>query len=387
MKKKLGLAVGLALCFLLAFLVAMPRGESEEAVPTPVTPTPEETKEVEVPSSHVREAMYYTTQLGNYVQCQLCPNRCVIKEGQRGICEVRENRGGKLYTLVYGNPVAVHIDPIEKKPFNHFLPATSALSLATAGCNLDCAYCQNWTISQARPEEVTSYDLPPEKVVELALEKGCESIAYTYTEPVIFYEYMLETSKLARAKGIRNVVITNGFINPEPLRELCQYVDAIRVDLKGFTEDFYHEVSQGELRPVLETLKIIQEEGVHLEIINLVVPTLNDGEEEIRQMCQWILENLGPDVPLHFTRFTPMYRLQNLPPTPVETLERAREIAIEEGLHYVYIGNVPGHPGENTYCPKCGKLLIKRMGFYVVENHIVDGKCEYCGEPIPGVWE
>ena len=382
MGKKLGLAVGLALCFLLALLVAMPRrGGSKEAVPTPITPTPEETKE------HVREAMYYTTQLGNYVQCQLCPNRCVIKEGQRGTCEVRENRGGKLYTLVYGNPVAVHIDPIEKKPFYHFLPASDSFSLATAGCNLDCAYCQNWTISQVRPEEVESYDLPPEEAVALALEKGCKSIAYTYTEPTVFYEYMLETSKLARAKGIKNVVVTNGFINPEPLRELCKYVDAIRVDLKGFTEDFYHQVCQGELAPVLQTLKIIQEEGVHLEIINLVVPTLNDDEEEIRQMCQWILENLGPDVPVHFTRFQPMYRLQNLPPTPVETLERAREIALEVGLHYVYIGNVPGHPAENTYCPKCGKLLIKRMGFYVEENHIVDGKCEYCGNPIPGVWE
>ncbi len=385
MKKRLGLAVGLALCFL---LLACQAGESEKATPTPpITPAPEETKELEVPSSHVREAMYYTTQSGNYVQCQLCPRRCVIPEGQRGLCEVRENRGGKLYTLVYGNPVAVHIDPIEKKPFNHFLPATSALSLATVGCNLDCAYCQNWTISQARPEEVASYDLPPEAVVELALEKGCESIAYTYTEPTVFYEYMLDTAKLARAKGIKNVVITAGFINPEPLRELCHAVDAIRVDLKGFNQDFYRKVVQGELGPVLETLKIIQEEGIHLEIINLVVPTLNDDEEEIRQMCRWILENLGPDVPLHFTRFYPMYRLKNLPPTPVETLERAREIALEEGLHYVYIGNVPGHPAGNTYCPKCGKLLIKRMGFYVVENHIVDGKCEYCGEPIPGVWE
>ncbi|MEA3459738.1 MAG: AmmeMemoRadiSam system radical SAM enzyme [Chloroflexota bacterium] len=361
--------------------------------PTSAPPTPEEKgteaapEEAEVPSAYVHEAMWYTPLSDNRVQCQLCPNRCLSQEGQRGICEVRENRGGKLYTLVYGNPCAVHIDPIEKKPFNHFLPATIALSLATVGCNFDCAYCQNWQISQARPEEVKGYDLPPEKVVETALEKDCQSIAYTYTEPTIFYEYMLDTAKLARAKGLRNVIITNGFINPEPLRELCQYVDGIRVDLKAFDEEFYIKVSQGRLEPVLETLKIIQEEGVHLEIINLVVPTLNDDPEEIRQMCQWIKENLGLDVPLHFSRFLPMYKLQSLPPTPIETLETAHKIALEEGLHYVYIGNVPGHPAENTYCSKCGELLIKRRGFYVLENHIIDGKCEYCGEPIPGVWE
>ncbi len=363
------------------------------STPTSTPPKPEakgmgvEPEEASTPPLPAREAMWYTPLTDNKVQCELCPRRCIALDGQRGYCEVRENRGGKLYTLVYGNPCAVHIDPIEKKPFNHFLPATTALSIATVGCNLECAYCQNWHISQARPEEVQSYDLPPEEVVKIALEKECESIAYTYTEPTIFYEYMFDTAKLARSKGIRNVIVTAGFINLEPLRELCKFIDAIRVDLKGFTQDFYMNVCNGALGPVLKTLKTIQEEGVWLEIINLVVPTLNDDPKDIKRMCQWIKGNLGFDVPLHFTRFYPMYKLKSLPPTPIETLEKAREIALNEGLHYVYIGNVPGHPAEDTYCPKCGKLLIDRAGFFVTENHIVDGKCEYCGEPIPGVWK
>jgi pyruvate formate lyase activating enzyme len=365
-----------------------------------------------VSSPHVREAMYYTgveegldctachgatepsrvlychtSHAGDHVKCQLCPRECIISEGHRGECRVRENRGGKLYSMVYGNPCAVHVDPIEKKPFNHFLPTTLAFSIATAGCNLHCLYCQNWQISQVPPEETDNVDLPPEKVVEWALKTDCRSIAYTYSEPTVFYEYMLDSARLARPAGVRNVVITNGYLNPAPLRELCRAVDALRIDFKGFNEEFYQEVCSGTLSPVLEAMKTIYEEGVHLEIPILVVPTLNDDEDEIREMCRWIMDNLGPDVPVHFNRFTPMYKLQNLPSTPVETLERAREIGTEEGINYIYIGNVPGHLANNTYCAHCGKLIIGRRGFYVTAYHLVEGKCEYCGSPIPGVWE
>ena len=330
---------------------------------------------------------YLPPDRGKLVKCQLCPNRCIISEGNRGNCGVRENRGGKLYTLVYGNPCAVHADPIEKKPFFHFLPGTFAFSIATAGCNLHCLYCQNWSFSQALPEETENQDLPPEKVVAEAERYHCASIAYTYTEPTIFYEYMSETAKLAKDLGIRNTVVSAGYINPSPLRELCQVVDAIKIDFKAFSESFYEEVCGATLAPVLETLKIIREEGVHLEIVNLVVPTLNDDEGDLRGLVRWIVDNLGPDVPTHFTRFFPQYKLTELPPTPVETLERARAIALEEGINYAYLGNVSGHPEENTYCSRCGKVIIGRTGFAVMEDHILDGKCKYCGNPIPGVWE
>ncbi|MGQ9625359.1 MAG: AmmeMemoRadiSam system radical SAM enzyme [Anaerolineae bacterium] len=323
---------------------------------------------------------------GQYVRCRLCPKGCIISEGKRGDCGVRENRGGKLYTMVFGNPCSLNNDPIEKKPFYHFLPGTLAFSLATAGCNLHCQYCQNWTISQRRPEEVEAIDLPPEKLVAAALKYGSASIAYTYSEPTIFYEYMITIAQLARKVGLKNVVISAGYINPAPLRELCRTVDAIKIDLKGFNEEFYRKVCDAERDGVLRTIKIIHEEGVHLEIVNLVVPTLNDDPEEMRQLSRWVVDNVGPDVPTHFSRFYPQYKLKNLPPTPVESLERAREIAMEEGIRYAYVGNVPGHPGDNTYCHNCGKMLIKRMGFDILEYHIVDGKCEYCGQPLPGVW-
>ncbi|MFQ6059350.1 MAG: AmmeMemoRadiSam system radical SAM enzyme, partial [Anaerolineae bacterium] len=366
-------------------------------------------------SPHVREAMYYAgieenlrcqschtgvqeparvlychrteSHTGSHVKCQLCPKGCVISEGHRGDCRVRENRGGKLHTMVYGNPCAVHIDPIEKKPFFHFNPGTPAFSIATAGCNLHCLYCQNWTISQVPPEETDNYDLPPEDVVALALDKGCPSIAYTYAEPTVFYEYMLTTARLGRAKGVRSVVISAGYMNPGPLRDLCRAVDAIKIDLKGFNKEFYKKVCFATLEPVLESIKTVHEEGVHLEIVNLVVPTLNDDPDELRDMARWIMDNVGPDVPLHFSRFYPQYKLKNLPPTPVESLERAREVALDAGIHYVYIGNVPGHPGNQTYCARCGKIIIRRLGFAVMEYHIADGQCEFCGQPIPGVWE
>jgi pyruvate formate lyase activating enzyme len=292
---------------------------------------------------------------------------------------------------VYGNPCAVHLDPIEKKPFYHFLPTIPAFSIATAGCNLRCLYCQNWEISQFPPEETQNVDLPPEKVVQSALQTTSQTkitpvIAYTYSEPIAFYEYMLATSKLARERGLRNAVVSAGFINPEPLRELCKVVDAIKIDLKGYDENFYREVCQAELAPVLETIRIIQESGVHLEIVNLVVPTLNDSLEQLRELARWLASSINPDVPLHFNRFMPQYKLLNLPSTPVETLVQARQIAQEEGMHFVYIGNVPGNPGDNTYCPSCNKALIVRQGFSVLEYHLSGDKCDYCGELIPGVW-
>lgn len=290
------------------------------------------------------------------------------------------------------------MDPIEKKPFFHFLPQSKAFSIATAGCNLRCKFCQNWNIAQRPPEETQNYCLPPKDVVKLAKERNCDSIAYTYSEPVVFFEYMLETAKLAKEAGIKNVMHSAGYINEEPLRELCKYIDAANIDLKGFTEEYYQEVIGAgigaHLKPVLEALKIIKEEGIHLEITNLIVPTKNDNPKDIRKMCKWIRENLGPEVPLHFSRFWPQYQLRNLPPTPVKTLEMARRIAKEEGLKYVYIGNVPGHEGENTYCPRCNRLLIQRVGFHVLKNNIsytftggqAAGRCKFCGEKISGVW-
>ncbi len=322
---------------------------------------------------------------GTYVQCNLCPKRCIIADGERGDCLVRENRGGRLYSMVYGNPCSVHVDPIEKKPFYHFLPTIPAFSLATAGCNLHCLYCQNWSISQVPPEQTQNMDLPPEKVVYFAGHYKAPVVAYTYSEPVIFYEYMLETARLARQAGLRNVVISAGFINPEPLRELCKAVDAIKIDLKGYDEDFYRDVCDAELGPVLEAISIIYESGTHLEIVNLVVPTLNDSLEQLRTLAHWVARDLSPDIPLHFSRFHPQYKLTNLPPTPVERLERAREVAMEEGVRFVYIGNVPGHPANNTYCPACGEAVIVRQGFAVTEYHLQGGICT-CGKPIPGVW-
>lgn len=328
----------------------------------------------------------HTPHTGDYVRCDLCPHRCIVADGERGHCRVRENRGGRLYSVVYGNPCAVHVDPIEKKPFYHFLPAAAAFSLATAGCNLRCLYCQNWTISQVPPEETENADLSPEQVVRAALTYKAPVIAYTYSEPIIFYEYMLATARLAREAGLRSVVISAGFIEPEPLRELCQMVDAIKIDLKGYDEEFYRKVCSAELGPVLEAIRAIHKAGVHLEIVNLVVPTLNDGLDQLRALARWLAQDISPDVPLHFSRFQPQYKLTNLPPTPVETLEAARKAAMEEGMRFVYVGNVPGHPGDNTYCPACGKPIIVREGFSVTEYHLRGGACAFCGASIPGVW-
>ncbi len=336
----------------------------------------------------IREAMFYKKLPDGSVRCELCPRRCIIPEGERGYCQVRFNKGGVLYTMTYGNPAAVHIDPIEKKPFFHFLPGSKALSIATAGCNLRCNFCQNWQLSQTTPEYTRNYDLPPDSVVAIAKRTGCEVIAYTYSEPTIFYEYMYETAKLAHKAGIKNVMLTCGYIEPEPLRELAKYLDAIDIDLKGFSDDVYRYIGKGRLKYVLRTAKVAKEAGLWIEITYLVIPTLSDSEEQIRRMARWVVENLGDTVPVHFLRFHPHYKLTNLPPTPVSTLERAIQIAKEEGLKFVYIGNVPGHPAENTYCPRSGKVAIRRRGFFLIENKVdKNGYVKECGERLPGVWK
>jgi len=332
------------------------------------------------------EARYYKKLSHREVECHLCPRFCKLGDKERGYCGVRENRGGTYYTLVYGKACAVHVDPIEKKPLFHFLPKTMALSIATAGCNVNCKFCQNWEISQVRPEQITHIDLPPESVVKTAQKNNCPSIAYTYSEPMIFFEYMYDTSLEARKKGIKNVVITGAHVNPEPFKDLLEVVDGVKIDLKAFNQAFYTNYVRGELQPVLDAIIAASQSQVWLEIVYLVIPTLNDKTSEIREMCRWIMKEIGPEVPLHFSRFYPSYLMKNLPPTPISTLEKLRNTALEEGLHYVYIGNIPAHEAENTYCPNCGKIIVKRMGYLIEQINIEKGRCVFCGHKIPGFW-
>lgn len=320
------------------------------------------------------------------VQCLLCPKECKLYNGQRGDCRVRIHLDGKLQTLVYSRPCAVHVDPIEKKPVYHMLPASQAFSIATAGCNLHCKFCQNWEISQKDAEETTNYYMPPKDVVSNALTSGAKSIAYTYSEPNIYYEYVLDTAKLAKKAGLKNVVISAGYINPEPLKELSEFLDVYKVDLKAFNNKFYQEICLATLQPVLETLKNLKKWGVWTEIVNLIIPTLNDNFVEIRKMCKWIKSELGCDVPIHFSQFYPQYKLKNLPPTPLETLIQARKIAVEEGLNYVYLGNIPQGEGNNTYCPNCKSLLVERIGYFVRQVQINGGLCNFCKFKIAGIW-
>jgi len=332
------------------------------------------------------EARFYEKLPGKNVRCQLCPRGCVVADHERGHCRIRENRGGTYYSLVHSRVSAAHVDPIEKKPFFHFHPGIVAFSLATVGCNVTCKFCQNWEISQARPEDLPARYMPPADVAALAKQNQCPAVAFTYSEPTVWNEFVTDAADAARAQGLKAVVVSNGFIQQEPLKRLCRHVDAIKIDMKAFSEKYYREVVGGELQPILNTLVTTRKEAKWMEIVHLVVPTLNDGDAEFRDLARWIKANLGTDVPIHFTRFHPLYLLKNLPPTPVETLERAKAIADAEGLQYVYIGNVPGHPAENTYCPKCRHLLIERAGFTVTQNHVRKGKCEYCQRAIPGIW-
>ena len=330
---------------------------------------------------------YFTPLSDGRIQCQLCPRLCQVEKGKRGYCRVRENVDGQYYSLVYGNPCAVHVDPIEKKPFFHVLPSTISFSLATAGCNLNCKFCQNWEISQARPDDTLNYNLPPNEVVERAKRYQCQSIASTYVEPTIFIEYMLEIGQLAREQKILKVIHSNGYINTNPLQDLCKVLNAACIDLKGFTDDYYRDLTEGSLSPVLATLKQLRDSKIHTEIVNLIVPGKNDDMKQIRSMCRWISAELGPDVPLHFTRFTPLYKLKSLQPTPVATLEQAWKTALDEGLHYVYLGNVPGHEAEHTNCPKCKTRLIERTGYKVRTMQLEDGRCGKCAQAIPGIWK
>ncbi|HTS30840.1 MAG TPA: AmmeMemoRadiSam system radical SAM enzyme [Bryobacteraceae bacterium] len=332
------------------------------------------------------EARFYEKLPYKKIKCKLCPRECVIDDRERGYCGVRENRGGAYYSLVHSRVCAAHVDPVEKKPLFHFLPGTMAFSVATAGCNVNCKMCQNWDISQVRPEQVSSTFLPPKTLAGLARQNQCPSIAYTYSEPIVFYEYVLDSAEAGRAEGVKSVVISGGYIQEQPLQELCRRVDAIKIDLKAFSEKFYKEVVNGELKPVLNSLLTLRKQGVWNEIVYLVIPTLNDSDAEFRSLAGWVKSELGPDVPLHFSRFHPEYLLKNLPPTPLATLERAKAICDAEGLHYVYLGNVPGHPAENTWCPKCRRVVVERAGFTVRALHLDGGKCQFCHQTIPGIW-
>ncbi len=332
------------------------------------------------------EARFYEKQPNKKIKCQLCPRACTVGDRERGYCGVRENHGGTYYSLVHSRVCAAHIDPIEKKPLFHYLPGTLALSLATAGCNVNCKFCQNWDISQVRPEQVPADYAPPKLVAELAKQRDCPTIAYTYSEPVVFSEYLMDAADAGHAAGVRSVVVSNGYMQEEALKTAYGKMDAVKIDLKAFTESYYKDVVMGELKPVLDSLVTLRKMGRWTEIVYLVVPTLNDGDAEFRGLARWIKTNLGTDVPVHFTQFHPEYLLKNLPITPVPTLERAKAIADAEGLHYVYIGNVPGHPAENTYCPMCHHIVVERAGLTVKQILIRKGACSFCQQTIPGVW-
>lgn len=337
-------------------------------------------------ASHRFEARWYEKIPDKRVKCKLCPRECLVDDRERGYCGVRENWDGIYYTLVHSNPCTYHVDPIEKKPLFHFLPGTAAFSLATVGCNVDCQFCQNWQISQIRPEQADNMELSPKQVAQLARDSSTPSIAYTYTEPVVFAEYMYDSAVEGNKLGIKSVMISNGYIQEASMRECAKVLSAVKIDLKAFSEKYYQEIVSGELKPVLNTLVLLRKLNLWTEIVYLVLPTLNDSDREFRDLARWLKTELGTDVPIHFTRFHPQYKMQNLPPTPVKTLERAREISLSEGLHFVYVGNVPGHDAEHTYCPKCSKILIQRKGFWILENRINNGKCPDCNTNIPGIW-
>lgn len=336
----------------------------------------------------MREAAFYQVLPDNRVLCYLCAQKCKISEDRVGICGVRINQAGKLYTLVYGLAVAANIDPIEKKSFFHMLPGSRSMSIATAGCNFRCQYCQNWEISQiskGEHKQISGEELSPERVVQLAKRYNCKTISYTYTEPTIFYEYALETAKLAKQEGIYNIFVTNGYITEEPLREIKPYLAACNVDLKSFDDKKYRRIMGAVLQPVLDSLKLMKELGIWVEVTTLLIPTVNDSLEELKDIANFV-KSLGPETPWHVTAFHPDYKMLNLPATPSETLKKARKIGLEAGLRYVYSGNIPGLEGENTYCYNCGKLLLKRVGFQVLENQIENGACPYCKKQIDGIW-
>jgi pyruvate formate lyase activating enzyme len=334
----------------------------------------------------LHEGRWWETDPDGRVHCYLCPRHCHIRDGQSGFCFIRVNQHGKLYSLGYASPAALQIDPIEKKPLNHFLPGTRIFSMGTAGCNMGCFFCQNWDISKSHHDQVHSKHLLPEQVPLLAKEYGCHSIAFTYNEPTIWGEYVIDICHAAKPHGLKTVMVTNGYITREAFHDIYDHIDAANVDLKAFTENFYGKITLTHLQPVLDTLLWLKRETqVWFEITNLMIPTLNDDPAETRKLADWILTNLGPDVPLHFTAFHPDFKLQDKPPTPPATLHRSRRIALEAGLHYVYEGNIFSE-AANTYCPSCTELLIRRSWHDVLKNKLREGNCPHCHTPIPGVW-
>jgi len=379
--KSMGIGVSALLCPSLGYCSWSEKGDRNKSVKGHIFKN-------DAPSKPWRwsiEGFHYASD-GTNVQCQVCPNRCYLSPGDRSICRSKVNIKGKLYSLTYGNPCSVHIDPIEKKPLNHFYPGTDIFSIATTGCNFRCLNCQNWEISQRKPEEVRHGELFPKDVVRTAKGKGAPSIAYTYSEGITYYEYMYDTARLAREAGIKNVLVSNGYINREPLLKLTQYLDGANINLKSFDNRIYRCLNGGTLKPVLNTFKTLHSEGVWFEMTTLVVPTYVDNPDMIKRMCGWILEELGPNYPLHLLRFFPRYKLTRLPPTPIKTLEEFRDLALKEGIRYVYLGNVPGNEGCNTICHNCGKVLIGRRGYLLRQVNIVKGRCKFCRATIPGRW-
>ena len=321
------------------------------------------------------------------VRCELCPKSCLIAPGQSGECRIRVNLDGRLSAVTYGYPCSVHVDPVEKKPIFHFLPGTTTFSLATVGCNLHCKNCQNWEISQQNPEDVPAHALSPAEVAAGARHYGCLSVSCTYTDPVVYYEYALDCCRTARENGLKTVLVTAAYIQPDPWRSLLGLVDGVRIDLKALSDPFYREVCDATLQPVLDALVVARDLVPVLEVVHLIIPTLNDSEEALTALCRWIASNLGRDIPLHFSRFFPNYRMKNLPPTSLETLRRARQIAVAEGLRYVYWGNVMEEDTANTTCPGCARALVERKGYSVLANRIQDGCCPFCKTRIYGLWE
>jgi len=334
----------------------------------------------------MKEAMLYEKLSDNRVRCNLCAHRCIIDDGKRGICWVRENRGGTLYTLVYGRLVAQHVDPVEKKPLFHFYPGSTAYSIATPGCNFRCRWCQNWEISQMPREQhlIEGQEVSPERIVAAAKRAGCRSIAYTYTEPTVFFEYAYDTARLAHDVGLANIYVTDGYMTEEMLEIFHPYLDAANVDLKAFRDETYRKYVGARLQPVLDAMKTMKRLGIWLEVTTLVIPSVNDDDGELKDAAGFVANELGVDTPWHISRFFPAYKMTGVPPTPVATLRRAQEIGLEVGLRYVYVGNVPGE--GSTFCHNCGRLLIRRSGYWILENHVQpDGRCPDCGTPVAGV--
>ena len=336
--------------------------------------------------SELREAMFYRSLDDGRVQCQVCFRQCIVSEGRLGFCHNRKNIDGAYYSLIHGHPCALQVDPVEKEPVFHMLPGSKMFCVGTASCNSRCKFCQNWEMSQQTLWETVNEEATPAEVVAHAEALGCGIISFTYNEPIAFYEYMYDIASLAKSRGLCTVCHTNGTMLEAPLQQLLYQLDAITVDLKAFTPTFYQSTCSLELAPVLSTLQRVAASKVHLEIVNLIIPTLNDTPADIHGMCAWIAKNLGLDVPLHFIRFFASYKMQHLPSTPVETLEAAVAIGDEVGLQHVYLGNVPGHARNSTFCPACGARIIHRRHFAVVTNDVVDGRCRFCGHPIVGIW-